>query len=140
LLQQPGLDLPNLSPEDFATMLKPLKAQRKVLVVSACYSGHWVDQLKDSNTLILTSARKDRTSFGCGDDSEMTWFTKALYQSVGLNLADPAAMSEQVNQQIRIWEKEIGMEEERWSYPQIHLGEEMHQWLRRSLPAKGDEA
>lgn len=140
LLQQPGLDLPNLSPEDFATMLKPLKAQRKVLVVSACYSGHWVDQLKDSNTLILTSARKDRTSFGCGDDSEMTWFTKALYQSVGLNLADPEAMSEQVNQQIRIWEKEIGMEEERWSYPQIHLGEEMHQWLRRSLPAKGDEA
>ncbi|MDF0750953.1 caspase family protein [Marinobacter sp. 71-i] len=130
LLQQPGIELPNLSPEDFAEMLEPLNARRKLLVVSACYSGQWIEPLKDENTLIMTSAREDRTSFGCGDDSEMTWFTKAVYQSVGLSLTDPDAMFEQINQQIRTWEEEIGMEEERWSYPQSHLGESLREWIR----------
>ena len=77
----------------------------------------------------MTSARADRTSFGCGDDSEMTWFTKAVYQSVGLSLADPDAMFENINQQIRTWEEEIGMEESNWSYPQSHVGENLREWL-----------
>ena len=131
VFQQPGIDLPDLSPEDFAEMLEPLNARRKLLVVSACYSGHWLNQLKDSNTLIMTSARDDRTSFGCGDDSEMTWFTKAVYQSVGLSLTDPDAMFEQISEQIRAWEEDIGMEEDNWSYPQYHLGEDLREWLRQ---------
>lgn len=122
VLRQPGIDLPDLSPDAFARMLEPLEVRRKLLVVSACYSGHWVDRLKDSNTLIMASARKDRTSFGCGDDSKMTWFTRAVYQSVGLSLTDPDAMFDQISKQIRVWEKEIGMEEGDWSYPQYHLG------------------
>ncbi|MBL4834927.1 MAG: caspase family protein [Pseudomonas sp.] len=137
LLQQPGIELPNLMPEDFAQMLEPLSARRKVLVVSACYSGQWLEQLKDPNTLILTSSRDDRTSFGCGDDSEMTWFTKALYQGAGLDLANPDAMYEQTNQQVRVWEEEIGMEEEHWSYPQYHLGENLRLWLEQSMPGTG---
>lgn len=134
LLRQPGIDLPDLAPEDFAQMLAPLQARRKLLVVSACYSGHWINQLKDSDTLIMTSARDDRTSFGCGDDSEMTWFTKAVYQSVGLSLTDPDAMFEQVDKQIRTWEKDIEMEEEDWSYPQSHLGAGLRQWLGQGVP------
>ncbi|MFL1454266.1 C13 family peptidase [Marinobacter sp. GN3S48] len=134
LLQQPGIELPDLSPKAFAEMLEPLNARRKLLVVSACYSGHWLNQLKDSDTLIMTSAREDRTSFGCGDDSEMTWFTKAVYQSVGLSLDDPEAMFEQVNTQIRTWEEEIGMEEENRSYPQSHLGDSLREWLSQEVP------
>ncbi|MGP4846039.1 C13 family peptidase [Marinobacter sp. 1Y8] len=134
VLRQPGIDLPDLSPKDFAEMLEPLNVRRKLLVVSACFSGHWLNQLKDSDTLIMTSAREDRTSFGCGDDSEMTWFTKALYQSVGLSLSDPDAMFEHINQQIRTWEEDIGMKEKRWSYPQHHLGENMRQWLKQQVP------
>ncbi|SFR62642.1 Uncharacterized conserved protein [Marinobacter daqiaonensis] len=135
LLQQPGIELPDLTPKAFAEMLEPLKAHRKVLVVSACYSGHWLNQLRDSNTLIMTSAREDRTSFGCGDDSEMTWFTKAVYQHVGLSLTDPEAMFGQVREQIRVWEEDIGMEEENWSYPQFHLDDDLRQWLSERRPA-----
>ncbi len=134
LLQQPGIDLPDLTPEAFAEMLEPLEARRKLLVVSACYSGHWLNRLKDSDTLIMTSAREDRTSFGCGDDSEMTWFTKAVYQNVGLSLTDPDAMFEQVDQQIRTWEEELGMDEDNWSHPQFHLGESLRQWLSQRAP------
>lgn len=135
VLDQPGLDLSDLTPEDFAEMLASLQARRKVLVVSACYSGHWLNQLKDSNTMILASAREDRTSFGCGDDSEMTWFTKAVYQSVGLSFLDPEAMFGQIEDQIRIWEEDIGMEEESWSYPQYHLGDELANWLSQNFSA-----
>lgn len=133
LLRQPGLDLPDMSPGDFAQMLAPLNAHRKLLVVSACFSGHWLSQLKDSDTLIMTSARKDRTSFGCGDDSEMTWFTRAVYQSVGLSFTDPDTMFEQVDKQIRAWEKDNGMEEGDWSYPQSYLGDSLRQWLGQSV-------
>ncbi|AZT84857.1 hypothetical protein EHN06_15575 [Marinobacter sp. NP-4(2019)] len=134
LLQQPGMELPDLTPRDFEQMLEPLDARRKLLVVSACYSGQWLNQLKDSDTLIMTSARDDRTSFGCGDDSEMTWFTRAVYQSVGLSLTDPDTMFEQVSQQIRAWEEDIDMEEESWSFPQFHLGESLRQWLSQEVP------
>ncbi|MDI9244263.1 C13 family peptidase [Marinobacter sp. CHS3-4] len=131
LLQQPGMELPDLSPSDFAQMLEPLKARRKLLVVSACFSGQWIDALKDSGSWILTSARKDRTSFGCGDDSEMTWFTKALYQEVGLAFDNPNETFEAVKSQIRAWEEEIGMDEEAYSYPQVFLGEDMKHWLKQ---------
>ncbi|MEO8459310.1 MAG: C13 family peptidase [Dokdonella sp.] len=50
----------------------------KVLVISACYSGGFVDALRDDSTLVLTSARSDRTSFGCGADSDITYFGKAF--------------------------------------------------------------
>ena len=110
-------------------MLEPLQARRKLLVVSACFSGHWINELKDPDTLIMTSAREDRTSFGCGDDSEMTWFTKAVYKAVGLSLDDPQGMFTRIGKQIRVWEKDIGMEEDEWSYPQFHLGEQLRLWL-----------
>ena len=137
LLQQPGVELADLAPEDLAAMLEPLKVRRKVLVVSACYSGHWLNELRDDDSLIMVSAREDRTSFGCGDDSEMTWFTKAVYQSVGLSFSDPEGMFEQVEVQIRRWEEEIGMDEEQWSYPQFHLGESLGPWLKQQVPAAG---
>ena len=86
--------------------------------------------------MILTSARADRTSFGCGDDSEMTWFSKALYQSVGLSLTEPDAMFEQITTQIRLWEEDIGMDEESWSYPQFHLGDNLRQWLEQGAFSK----
>ena len=129
VMRQPGMDLPNLTPEAFAQMLAPLNARRRVLVVSACYSGNWISQFANTDTLILTSSRKDRTSFGCGDDSEMTWFTKALYQQGALSLSDPDGMFKQVNQLIRSWEKDIGMEKSSWSHPQSYLGSDLRHWL-----------
>ncbi len=49
-----------------------------MLVISACYSGGFIDALRDDSTLVLTSARTDRTSFGCGADSDITYFGKAF--------------------------------------------------------------
>ena len=40
-----------------------------VIVISACFSGVFVDGLAASNRMILTAARRDRSSFGCGAEA-----------------------------------------------------------------------
>ena len=50
----------------------------KVLVVNACYSGGFIDALRDDSTMVITASRHDRTSFGCGVESEITYFGKAF--------------------------------------------------------------
>lgn len=135
ILQQPGIALPDLTPDDFAAMLEKLNVRRKLIVVSACFSGHWLDRLESDDVLIITSARKDRASFGCGDDSEMTWFTKALYQEGQLALDDPQTDFAATAGLIRQWELEQGMTEEEWSYPQFFAGEGMQRWLRGNWPS-----
>lgn len=51
----------------------------RVLVVSACYSGGFIDVLKDENTLIMTAARADRKSFGCSNLNDFTYFGEAYF-------------------------------------------------------------
>ena len=73
------LPLDQISPETLAEALKTNPGIRwKVIVVNACYSGGFVEALHDDSTMVITSARSDRTSFGCGVDSDITYFGKAF--------------------------------------------------------------
>ena len=73
------LPLNQITPEDLADALKTSPSIRwKVLVVNACYSGGFVDTLRDDSTMVITAARSDRTSFGCGSESEITYFGNAF--------------------------------------------------------------
>lgn len=53
--------------------------RNRVVVVSACYSGGFVDALRDDHTLVLTAAARDRQSFGCGHENDFTYFGKAYF-------------------------------------------------------------
>lgn len=79
VLSQPRLQLANLPATELAALLEPLKDRYKVLVISACYSGGFIAPLKDEMTLVMTAARADRTSFGCSEDSDFTYFGRALF-------------------------------------------------------------
>lgn len=72
-------DMKNLAATDVKKMLDEAGIKNRVIVISACYSGGFIDALKDENTLILTAARKDRASFGCSDDAEFTYFGNAYF-------------------------------------------------------------
>jgi hypothetical protein len=73
------LPLDQIGPDDLADALKTKPGIRwKVVVVNACYSGGFVDAIRDDSTMVMTSAREDRTSFGCGADSDITYFGKAF--------------------------------------------------------------
>lgn len=74
----PALALDDLSDRVLKDMLDRSGIKWRVLVISACYSGSFVDMLKDERTLILTAAAADKTSFGCGNEEDFTYFGDAF--------------------------------------------------------------
>jgi hypothetical protein len=54
-----------------------------VVILSGCYAGLYLnDPMPRPNRLILTAAREDRTSFGCGAGFEYTVFDQCLLESL----------------------------------------------------------
>lgn len=66
-----------LTPEDLRTALDDAGIRNRIVVISACYSGGFVPALRGPDTLVVTAARADRASFGCGSASEATYFGRA---------------------------------------------------------------
>ncbi|MGF6592852.1 C13 family peptidase [Pseudomonas sp. 2835] len=87
VLDQPRLQLADLPADALATTLAPLKDRDKIIVISACYSGGYIDPLKDNRTLIITASRADRVSFGCSEEADFTYFGDALFAQA-LNQTD----------------------------------------------------
>ncbi len=79
VLNQPRLSLDDLPAADLAQLLAPLAERKVILVISACYSGGFIEPLKNEQTLIMTAARADRVSFGCSEQSDFTYFGRALF-------------------------------------------------------------
>ena len=53
-----------------------------VIVASACHAGVFIARAtKGDNRIILTAARDDRVSFGCGADFELTYFDECLLKA-----------------------------------------------------------
>ncbi|MDI6934479.1 C13 family peptidase [Serratia sp. Se-PFBMAAmG] len=87
VLDQPRLQLADLSAAELTSALAPLKDRDKVIVISACYSGGYIAPLKDDRTVIMTAARSDRVSFGCSEEADFTYFGDALFAQA-LNQTD----------------------------------------------------
>jgi hypothetical protein len=70
----------HLDPKRLREMLDKSGIKRRVIVISACYSGGFIDALKDENTLVMSSAAFDKTSFGCSNEADFTYFGKAYFE------------------------------------------------------------
>ena len=79
-LDLPPLELAQLTPSGLARMLADSGIKWKVIVISACFSGGFIEPLKDDNTLIITAADAFHSSFGCDYESDYTWFSQAFYE------------------------------------------------------------
>ncbi len=75
----PPLALQQLTPTALARMLADSGIKWKVLVVSACYSGGFVEPLRDANTVVITAADAKSTSFGCAAGRDFTYFGRAYF-------------------------------------------------------------
>jgi len=73
-----GLPLVDLQPEDVRSALDDAGIKWRVVIVSACYAGIFIEPLQSANTLVITAADADHTSFGCADDRELTYFGEAF--------------------------------------------------------------
>lgn len=83
-VNQPPLPLDQLDPARLRDALDAAGIRWRVIVISACYSGGFIDTLRGPRTLVITAARADRTSFGCGNSANATWFGQAFLVD-GLN-------------------------------------------------------
>ncbi len=110
------LPLDLIAPEDLADLLAGSTIRNKIIVLSACYSGGFIEALKGPSTMVITASRADRPSFGCGTKSDITDFGRAFFVN-GLNHSDnfDGAFNEARNL-IDDWETKAGEEH---SDPQI---------------------
>jgi hypothetical protein len=76
----PPLELVPVTPAALRGLFDEAGIKWRIVVVSACYSGGFIDALKDDFTVVLTAADAGRTSFGCGHRSDSTFFGEALFQ------------------------------------------------------------
>ncbi len=73
------LQVPPLSPGELREALDNAGIRHRVIAISACFSGGWVDVLAGDTTLVMTAADATHTSYGCGSLSELTFFGRALF-------------------------------------------------------------
>jgi hypothetical protein len=84
-------DLRSIGAARLAGALERAGIRRRVIIVSACYSGSWIKPLASDDTIVITAARADRTSFGCDDKRALTYFGEALLKGP---LAKGASLAE----------------------------------------------
>ena len=97
-----------------------------VVVVSACYSGVFVPALQTENRMILTAARPDRTSFGCGEANVYTFFDQCFLESIPQS-RDFRALAAQV--QDCVAQREVAEGATPPSEPQVSIGFNISQSL-----------
>jgi hypothetical protein len=122
-----GMEPRTLGAVTLADLLAESGIRWKVIVVSACFSGAFVEPLADNHTIILTAASKSRTSFGCSDTRDLTYFGEAFYRDSLPGSTQLRAAFETAKQEIRRREKEEGV---RASQPQGYFGPLMEEKLR----------
>ena len=93
--------------------------KHRVIIISACFSGGFIETLANDHTLIMTASDADRTSFGCGNESDFTYFGRALFKYGLTETASfPQAFARAVPV-IKEWEAELKLP---FSNPQIKQG------------------
>lgn len=79
----------NLTAAELKAMLDDSGIGAAVIVVSACFSGSFIDDIAAPDRLVITAARGDRTSFGCRDGAEWTEFGESFFDKALRAEADP---------------------------------------------------
>jgi len=115
-----------ISPARMAAMLEVLGIKRRLVIVSACFSGIYVPALAGSESAVVTASSGDRTSFGCQSDNDWTFFGDALINHALRKPQPLAAASAEANRLIAGWE---GGGKLTPSMPQSLIGERAHTWL-----------
>lgn len=112
----------SLHSDELRDMLDDSGILWRVLVISACYSGSFIDELRDAHTLVITASRHDRNSFGCSSERDWTYFGEAYFDGAlrqewsfirAFDIADSAIAAREAEEGLRA------------SLPQIDAGRDI---------------
>jgi hypothetical protein len=116
------LNVPALTAAQVRTMLDEAGIRYRAVLISACFSGGWIDPLKSDGALVMTAADKDHTSYGCGALSELTFFGRAIFdEEMRHTLSFEQAFAQAVPR-IKKREEQAG-KDDGFSNPQMAVGE-----------------
>ncbi|MDB5675726.1 MAG: peptidase [Sphingomonas bacterium] len=115
-----------ISPSRLWSMFGTLGIERRLVIVSACYSGVFVPMLATDDSVIVTAADADHTSFGCQADSDWTFFGDALINHALRKRQPLQAADDEARGLVAGWEARGKITP---SNPQIAIGSRAHLWL-----------
>lgn len=119
-----------LRPAHMRDMLVGAGIRNRVVIVSACFSGAFIAPLMDDNTIVLTAAAPDRTSFGCLPQNNWTFFGDALFNQNLRGNASLVPAFDSAKVLIERWEREQNLTPP--SNPQRHVGTHAADLVRRA--------
>ncbi len=93
-----------------------------VVIISACFSGVFVPPLSRPDRMVLTAARPDRSSFGCGEADRYPYFDACMLETLP-QAHDFATLGREVQACVAAKEKATGMAPP--SEPQLFLGSQL---------------
>jgi hypothetical protein len=116
------LPLNELTEEELAEALGDSGIKWRVIIISACYAGGYIESLKNPRTIVITAAAADRTSFGCSNDRDLTYFGEAFYRDALPDARSLRDAFEKAKSAIAMRERSERVEA---SKPQAFFGAEM---------------
>ncbi|MEM7083244.1 MAG: C13 family peptidase [Pseudomonadota bacterium] len=114
-----SLDLRLIEASELRAALDMANIKWRVIIISACFSGSFIDELESDHTLIITAASADRSSFGCSSDRELTVFGEAFLKYSLDAEHNWVTAFDKARTLIAEWETEADVPQ---SQPQIRLG------------------
>jgi hypothetical protein len=117
------LPLLQLNPVELRHALDESGIKWRVVVVSACYSGVFVDALKGDSTLVITAADAGHSSFGCDDDRDLTYFGEAFLKD---SIPTTRTLEEAFRKAAALIEQRETSEHKIRSNPQMSVGAQIH--------------
>lgn len=75
-----SLPMRPLAATDLRAALDDAGIEWRVIIVSACYAGTFIEPLATPKTVIIAATEESRRSFGCSNDRYLTYFGEAFYR------------------------------------------------------------
>ena len=100
----------------------------RVVVVSACFSGSFIEQLRSPTTLVVTAAAAGGAAVGCSHENAWTYFGEAFFVDALAATTELIAAAHAAREHIERRERREGRESSR---PQIVVGEHIAAQLAR---------
>ncbi len=116
-----------IAPKNLASNLDGLGIRNRMVLISACYSGIFIPDLVNDDTVLITAASPVTTSFGCTPANDWTFFGDALINNA---FRAPTKLDEAMGQALSLignWERMRGLPS---SNPQFFVGAKARGWLQ----------
>ena len=125
------LGLNDMDADDIRASFAQAGIRYRVIIVSACFSGGFIDGLTSPDSIVITASARDRSSFGCAEEREWTYFGQAFFAEAMMHTTSFVTAFDEAAAAIRARERR---ELKKPSEPQIWVGENIARHLRDWQP------